>query len=608
MTTIAFSRKMATGEKYHCNETELEAKCVKYHDLFEYIPDDRPVKAYFDADHKFYEDFEDYNVDTANEVLRIHKYYLSNYFRARNLEPTFATASSHYSERYVKGVKCWGYSFHIVITNITMLKSDLQKEIANINRIIVKDQKRQVYHESNMYSDYISINFDKSDIFDTTVYKAGDQKFRCVYSSKDDEQRPFNLMEGSSFNDMVVSGFVPPNAVQYKPPVIESTPSVIPPTIINNDGETEVRKLIGLLAQSRAEGDMPHTYQDWVNVMFALVNELGNDGLPLWLEFSARSPKFNREECVDKYQGVTRTEGNLLTIKSLHHWAKTDNPEGYQQLFPAAELYISLETLEKGENDIALHISKTLIETLKFCNNRWYLFDKLSCLWRVVLKPSAAVISTIQTYIDKSKISLLQKKLATEDEEKKKELTNFEKKYNEFYKQVGKGAFTNQIINILQTYLFDKDFEHKLDTTPYLVAYKNGLYDLKTGIFRNGILNTDYLTQTIPYDYEKATHADITAVKHELLKICNNNPQHLEYYLSSLGYAMTGDSSREQSFWNIRGQKACNGKSVVFDALMNIIPNYIVKMESDIFEVNYGSRHKEISTWKGVRIGYINEL
>ena len=92
------------------------------------------------------------------------------------------------------------------------------------------------------------------------------------------------------------------------------------------------------------------------------------------------------------------------------------------------------------------------------------------------------------------------------------------------------------------------------------------------------------------------------------MKICNNDPQHLEYYLSSLGYAMTGDSSREQSFWNIRGQKACNGKSVVFDALINIIPNYIVKMESDIFEVNYGSRHKEISTWKGVRIGYINEL
>ena len=31
-------------------------------------------------------------------------------------------------------------------------------------------------------------------------------------------------------------------------------------------------------------------------------------------------------------------------------------------------------------------------------------------------------------------------------------------------------------------------------------------------------------------------------------------------------------------------------------------------MESNIFEMNYGSRHKEIATWKGVRIGYVNEL
>ena len=119
------------------------------------------------------------------------------------------------------------------------------------------------------------------------------------------------------------------------------------------------------------------------------------------------------------------------------------------------------------------------------------------------------IITTIQTYIDESKISLLQQKLATDDEEERKKFTACEKKYTEFYKQVGKGGFTNQIIKILQTYLFDNDFERKLDTTPYLVAYKNGLYDLKTGTFRNGIQNNDYLTQTIPYNYEKATYVDI---------------------------------------------------------------------------------------------------
>ena len=71
---------------------------------------------------------------------------------------------------------------------------------------------------------------------------------------------------------------------------------------------------------------------------------------------------------------------------------------------------------------------------------------------------------------------------------------------------------------------------------------------------------------------------------------------------------MTGDSSREQSLWNLRGQKASNGKTAIFEALKHIAPGLVVKMENNIFETTYGSRHKEIAMWKGARIGYINEL
>ena len=33
-----------------------------------------------------------------------------------------------------------------------------------------------------------------------------------------------------------------------------------------------------------------------------------------------------------------------------------------------------------------------------------------------------------------------------------------------------------------------------------------------------------------------------------------------------------------------------------------------MKMESDIWDENYGSRHKEIATWRGIRIGWLNEM
>jgi len=297
-----------------------------------------------------------------------------------------------------------------------------------------------------------------------------------------------------------------------------------------------------------------------------------------------------------------------LSIYGLQSLAKRINHNGYKNWLIKYNKYISLSILDKGENDVAKHISTQLISDLVFCNNKWFVFDKKAKLWRIVAQPYATIISHIQDKIDESKEIMLILKQKEDEETEKKKYVEFEKKYTEFYKQVGKGAFSSQIGKLLQDYLFDGEFEGKLDTTPYKIAYKNGIIDLITLQFREGLKSSDYLTRTIPYNYEKSNKEDIAEIRKELLKICNMKEDHLEYYLSFLGYSLTGDASKIQEFYCLRGQTASNGKSVVFDALLNIIPNYIVKMESDIFEVNYGSRHKEISTWKGIRIAWINEL
>jgi hypothetical protein len=142
-----------------------------------------------------------------------------------------------------------------------------------------------------------------------------------------------------------------------------------------------------------------------------------------------------------------------------------------------------------------------------------------------------------------------------------------------------------------------------------MVAYANGVKDLKTGIFRKELRCDDYLTKTIPYDYKESTPDERRWVRNELKKICNYNEAHLEYYLSFLGYSMTGDASIIQKFVSIVGEKASNGKSVIFEALMNIIPCYIKKLGSDVFEEATSSqRHKIIAELNGVRIAWINEI
>ena len=297
-----------------------------------------------------------------------------------------------------------------------------------------------------------------------------------------------------------------------------------------------------------------------------------------------------------------------MTKYVLQSIAKKINPTGYKSWILKTGDYIPLSVLERGENDISKYITTQLINELIFCNNTWFLHDKKTMLWRIVKNPSERIISHVQNKIDESREIFLHLKQKTEDKEEKIKYEQIDAQYLRYHQQVSKGSFCNQMIKVLESYLFVNKFNELLDTNPYEVAYEDGILDLKTGTFRKGLLSSDYLTKTIPYPYKKSTKTERDWVREQLKKICNYNEEHLEFYLSILGYSMTGDSTTHQKFWSLRGQKACNGKSIIFESLMKIIPNYINKMENNFFETTYGTRHKEIAGWRGFRIGWLNEM
>ena len=66
---IEFSIGMKTSVKKTVNEGEYEGIC-KFANCFEYIPDDRPVKLYFDADHFFSEYFFSEYFEYSHNVSR----------------------------------------------------------------------------------------------------------------------------------------------------------------------------------------------------------------------------------------------------------------------------------------------------------------------------------------------------------------------------------------------------------------------------------------------------------------------------------------------------------------------------------------------------------
>ena len=105
---IEFSIGMKTSVRKTVNEREYEGIC-KFANCFEYIPDDRPVKLYFDADHFFSENFENYSEEAANNILNIHIEYIEDqlFYLCMGHTPIFAIAESHSKSR-MKMVRKFG--------------------------------------------------------------------------------------------------------------------------------------------------------------------------------------------------------------------------------------------------------------------------------------------------------------------------------------------------------------------------------------------------------------------------------------------------------------------------------------------------------------------
>ena len=147
----------------------------------------------------------------------------------------------------------------------------------------------------------------------------------------------------------------------------------------------------------------------------------------------------------------------------------------------------------------------------------------------------------------------------------------------------------------------------KLDFEMYRIVYKNGVLDLKALEFREGLQRTDFVTKTIQFDFEKPKVEHTAFVKEVVKKICNYDENHLDRYLSCLGYAFTGDSTKLCIIFYIVGILASNGKSTIFDVLEDMIPEYVCKAKKECLDVGADLR-KQINSMRGKLIVYLNEV
>lgn len=533
-------------------------------------------KMYFDIDYKI--DNDECFSDKINTVIcNTGKKFINECItQILEVDPIIAVATASYEKKY-----SWRY----FVPNIKMKKNEMLEFIIHMNKYI--EAKSDIY-------DYI--DNDGKGLFDLSIYDHN-RKMRCINTSKPNQNRPLKLVEGS-IADTFITGFLDnANLVTYgakpKIQVPNGSPTSVADTSFLNDATSELLKIVG---------NKGHRRDKWLTICSWFVS---NSTKEAFVNFVDAKWKDEAERLFNSFA----LKPQPCSIYALDNIAKETNYDAYKSWRSKYNKFITIDVLEKGSNDVAMWVAPRLKQNLIYCDEKWFQFDKICCLWRIVKKPDATIITHIQKEIDEARENILSRKNRIDDEKETEKFTKLEKKYSVFHKEVAGGGYVSQIIKFLTTYLFDAEFIKTLDNHTYKVAFKNGILDLQTLQFRNGLLQSDFLTKTIPHNYiqKQDSDADVIDVKTALKKICNWNDAHLDYYLSCLGYAMTGDANKEQNFWYFRGQTAENGKSVVFEALEKIMPNYVIKGTNTFLDKG-AELKKEVPTWKGIRILWLNEL
>ena len=269
-------------------------------------------------------------------------------------------------------------------------------------------------------------------------------------------------------------------------------------------------------------------------------------------------------------------------------------------------------------SETALKTCKYLKHTIRYCNDKWFVLNPDTKLWGVIKNPLYFYTKILKIGLNNYRkylnnlITIEEEKDEDEkDEDKIKELREKAEKNLKSFIIIDKSSWCSQFKSNLEALLRDDDFENKLDSNIFYMAFKNGIVDMKTGIFRTGIYGSDYLTKTIDYDFipkENINQEDIEFFKTEWKKILNNNDKHFDYFMKHLTYALTGDSDKNQSFYFCVGQLAGNGKSSIFETLGKIFNSYVANVNSQLLEEDYSKKHKLMVKLKSHRLIYLNEM
>jgi P4 family phage/plasmid primase-like protien len=174
-------------------------------------------------------------------------------------------------------------------------------------------------------------------------------------------------------------------------------------------------------------------------------------------------------------------------------------------------------------------------------------------------------------------------------------------KYQKIARTLKKTPKKNNIMTECAHLFYDEDFEEKLDDNPNLICCENGVFDLSTGEFRDGMYN-DYVSKStkidyIPYDSKSKYTRQIEKFFSEI-QTDTADRKYLKYLL---GLSLSGVTPERFYIWSGGGG---NGKSVLCKIIELALGEYAGTMPVNVVSSkrkDAGTASPELICLKGVR-------
>ena len=240
------------------------------------------------------------------------------------------------------------------------------------------------------------------------------------------------------------------------------------------------KRLIPMINEERVDD-----HNDWMTVGWSLFNCTDGcmEGFDLWCQFTQRSPEPRGEARCAYEWGIMKRNCYNYTLGTLHYLAKMDSPEKYKEYKnELAEQYME-HSIEGSHTDIARLLKNEYVNDFVCAsieNKIWYRYEEP--IWErmdsaTYLRKKIPELEHMYKEVEKkAHVELMQ----AIDDGRETDKAKYQKKIDlvqKLKKNVKSTPFINNVITESAHEFFDPRFKDKLDVNPYLIAFKNGVYD-----------------------------------------------------------------------------------------------------------------------------------